>query len=144
MLLNKETSIFRHPSFEQFRKTNSVFLRFFHNCLIFTSIIMLLVIDLKKLRLTLITKKMPLLKQVITYQVASYQFHPKLENFVCTDFWCNANKLTVVFTSSRLTEMKFCTAYKLFINYILRLHVKRFTPATPARRDPSFVCRDLA
>ena len=26
--------------------------------------------------------------------------------------------------------------YKLFINYILRLHVKRFIPA---RRDPSFV-----
>ena len=39
--------------------------------------------------------------------------------------------------------MKFCPAlsgsqqcYKLFINYILRLHVKRFIPA---RRDPSFV-----
>ena len=46
-------------------------------------------------------------------------------------------------TSSRLAGMKFCPAlpgsrqcYKFFINYILRLHVKRFIPA---RRDPSFV-----
>ena len=44
---------------------------------------------------------------------------------------------------SRLAGMRFCPAlpgsrqrYKLFINYILRLHVKRFIPA---RRDPSFV-----
>ena len=99
---------------------------------------------LKKLTLTLFTKKIPLLKEVITYQVTSYQFQPKLQNFVCSDFWCNANKFTVVFTSSRLTEMKFCPAYKLFINYILRLLVKRFTPATPARRDLSFARRDPA
>ena len=49
----------------------------------------------------------------------------------------------VVITWSRLARMKFCPVlpvsrqcYKLFINYILRLHVKRFISA---RRDPSFV-----
>ena len=47
------------------------------------------------------------------------------------------------FNWSRLAGIKFCPAlpgsrqcYKLFINYILRLHVKLFIPA---RRDPSFV-----
>ena len=46
-------------------------------------------------------------------------------------------------TWCRLAGMKFCPAlprsrqcYKLFINYILRLHAKRFIPT---RRDPSFV-----
>ena len=46
-------------------------------------------------------------------------------------------------TWSRLAGMNFCPAlpgsrqcYKLLINYILRLHVKRFIPA---RRDPSLV-----
>ena len=49
----------------------------------------------------------------------------------------------VVITWSRIGRMKFCPAlpesrqsYKLFINYTLRLHVKRFIQA---RRDPSFV-----
>ena len=49
----------------------------------------------------------------------------------------------VVITWSRLVGLKFCPAlpgsgqcYKLFINHILRLHVKRFIPA---RRDSSFV-----
>ena len=52
-------------------------------------------------------------------------------------------KIKVVITWSRLAGMKFCSAlpgsrqcYKLVINYILRLHVKRFIPA---RRYPSFV-----
>ena len=51
-----------------------------------------------------------------------------------------------VITWSRLTWMKFCPVtpgfrqcYKLFIKYILRLHVKSF----PARWDPSIVlCRE--
>ena len=49
----------------------------------------------------------------------------------------------MVITWSRLAGMKFCPAlrgsrqcYKLFINYMLRLHVKRFIPT---RRDTSFV-----
>ena len=49
----------------------------------------------------------------------------------------------VVITWSWLARMKFCPAlpgsrqcYKLFINYVLRLHVKRFISA---RLDPSFV-----
>ena len=50
-------------------------------------------------------------------------------------------KLTIKW--SQLAGMKFCLAlpgsrqcYKLFINYILRLHVKRFIPA---RRNLSFI-----
>ena len=49
----------------------------------------------------------------------------------------------VVSTWSQLAGMKLCPAlpgsrqcYKLFVNYILRLHVKRFIPV---RRDHSFV-----
>ena len=56
---------------------------------------------------------------------------------------CQHNTSYVVITLSRLAGMKFCPVltgsrqcYKLFINYILRLHVKSFIPA---RRDPSFV-----
>ena len=51
--------------------------------------------------------------------------------------------IKVVIKWSRLVRMKFCRTlpgsrhcHKLFINYILRLHVKRFIPA---RRDPPFV-----
>ena len=62
--------------------------------------------------------------------------------------WCLSRRnrhfvSKVVITWSRLARMKFCLVlpgsrqcYKLFINYILQLHVKSFIPA---RQDPSFV-----
>ena len=62
--------------------------------------------------------------------------------------WCLSRRnrhfvSKVVITWSRLAGMKFCLVlpgsrqcYKLFINYILRLHVKSYIPA---RQDPSFV-----
>ena len=54
----------------------------------------------------------------------------------------------VVITGSQLIGMKFSPVlpgfrqwYKLFINYILRLHVKSFIKA---RRDPFLYCLDPA
>ena len=54
----------------------------------------------------------------------------------------NIEQTKVVIPWSRLAGMKFCPVlagsrqrYKLFINYILWFHVKRFIPE---RRDPSF------
>ena len=45
---------------------------------------MLFPMDLKELTLTLITRKMIVLKKLITGQLVSYQFYPKLLNVVCT------------------------------------------------------------
>ena len=69
-------------------------------------------------------------------------FFPRLFGYLEKRF---DKETKVVITWSRLAGMKFYSTlpgsqpcYELFINYILRLHVKRFILA---RRDPSFVQR---
>ena len=69
----------------------------------------------------------------------------KISNHFAWPFCCfiRYSKDKVVITWSWLAEVEFCTVllgsrkcYKLFINYILQLHVKSFIPTN---RDPFFV-----